>query len=62
MELIVPVYKCRFVNVITHTNRSVLTNLFVIDAQSKERENGFEAKYAKSDTSSKLHEVQICVT
>ena len=49
MELIVPVHKCRFASVITHKNRSALTILFVLDAQSTEQENGSQATNAKSD-------------
>lgn len=48
-ELIVPVHKCRFANVITHKNRSALIILFVLDAQSTEQENGSQATQAKSD-------------
>jgi hypothetical protein len=48
-ELIVPVHKCRFANVITHKNRSALTILFVLNAQSTEQETGSQATYVKSD-------------
>jgi hypothetical protein len=47
-DLIAPFHKCRFAIVITHKNRSALTILFVLDAQSTEREDGSDTKYVKS--------------